>query len=357
MREVKVALGANSYGILVGAGLLGQVGSLLKAKGFAGKLVVITDPTVDRLYGATLRQGLGDFRVATLFIPEGEEQKSLENASRLYQELTDNYAERGTPVLALGGGVIGDLSGFVAATYLRGVPFIQVPTTLVAQVDSSIGGKTAVDYGRLKNRIGAFHQPKLVISDVEALKKLPEKEMANGLAEVIKTAAIRDEDLFKYLEENIDGIKARDTKVLEKVVSRCAGIKAEVVEKDEHDLGIRAILNYGHTIGHALETVSGFGIGHGQAVAFGMVIAARISRETGVLDSHNVDRLESLIKRAGLPTAMTGLDVEAMLRAMKHDKKVQNEKVRFVLLKSIGNAFISEDVAPELVRRVLEGND
>ena len=355
MRKLRVELGVNSYEIYVGSGLLTQTGGWLKESGFSGKLVIITDPTVKRLYGEALNQSLDEdgFSVITLLFPEGEEQKSLETAGRLYHELTNCYAERKTPILALGGGVIGDLAGFVAATYLRGVPLIQIPTTLLAQVDSSIGGKVAVDHGQLKNKIGTFYQPRLVIADTDTLRTLPADELANGLAEVIKSAVIRDKKFFAFLEENLNRIKSLDEEALEEIVFQSAKIKAEIVEKDEKDLGLRSILNYGHTIGHAIESVSGFKVKHGRAIAIGMLAAARISNQMGVLDKNELIRLKGVIERAGLPTEMPNLEVEKVIQAMKHDKKVLQDKVRFALLKSIGNAFITDEVSPSLVKEVL----
>ncbi len=310
---------------------------------------------VKGLYGDALRQRLADegFEVAIIEVPEGEEQKSLETAGRLYDELSRLHVERLTPVLALGGGVIGDLAGFVAATYLRGLPLVQVPTTLLAQVDSSIGGKVAVDQGQLKNKIGAFYQPGLTISDISTLKTLPPRALSTGLAEVIKHAVIWDKEFFTYLEEKLDKIKSFDEPVLERVVSRSAEIKAEVVEKDERDLGLRNVLNYGHTVGHAIETVSGFRVWHGEAVAMGMLAAGRISARLGVLDGDELARLESLITRAGLPAKMPELETERVIQAMRHDKKISGGKMKFVLLKSIGDVFITDEVSPSLVREVL----
>ena len=356
MKKLKVALGSNSYEVYVGSGLLPQTGRWLKEKGFSGKLVIINDTTVKRLYGDALSQGLSNdgFNVIALQIPEGEDQKSLETAGRLYHELTSYYAERPTPILALGGGVVGDLAGFVAATYMRGVPLIQVPTTLLAQVDSSIGGKVAVDHGQLKNNIGVFYQPRLVIADTDTLKTLPAAEMANGLAEVIKSAAIRDKKFFAFLENNLERVKALDEAALEEVVFQTARIKAEVVGKDERDLGLRNILNYGHTIGHAVESVSDFGVKHGRAVALGMLAAAKISNKMGILDAGEVARLKSVIEKAGLPTKMPNLKVEEIIRAMRHDKKVVRDKIRFVLLKAIGSVFITDEVDPSLVKEVLD---
>jgi len=355
MRKVKVELGANSYEIYVGSGLLAQTGRWLRENGLSGKLVIITSPRARKLYGDALNQGLtkDGFSVTTLLVPEGEEQKSLETAGRLYHELTNCYAERTTPILALGGGVIGDLAGFVAATYLRGVPLIQIPTTLLAQVDSSIGGKVAVDHGQLKNKIGAFYQPRLVISDIDTLKTLPSNELANGLAEVIKSAAIRDKKFFVFLETNLDRIKSLDESALEETVFQTARIKAEVVAKDERDVGLRNILNYGHTIGHAIETISDFKVKHGKAIAIGMLAAARISNKMGILDKNDLGRLKNIIEKAGLPTEMPDLEIEKIIQAMKHDKKVLRGKIRFVLLKSIGSAFITDEVDVSLVEKVL----
>ena len=359
MRIIRVELGSNSYKIRIGPGLLAQAGRWLKESGFSGKLVIITDHTVKRLYGDSLGQRLNEegFSVITLLVPEGEEQKSLETAGRLYGELTASYAERSTPILALGGGVIGDLAGFVAATYCRGVPLIQIPTTLLAQVDSSIGGKVAVDHGQLKNTIGAFYQPRLVIADTDTLRTLPASEMANGLAEVIKSAAIRNEAFFTFLENNLERVKSLDGAALEEVVFQTTKIKAEVVGKDEKESGLRGILNYGHTIGHAVESLSDFKLGHGEAVAIGMVAAARISNKMGMLSKNGLVRLKEVIELAGLPTKMPNLKVEDVVQIMKHDKKVQQDKIRFVLLKAIGDAFITDEVNPSLLEEVLVSDE
>jgi len=359
MRKVKVRLGTNGYDIHIGSGLLMQTGHQLKENGFADKLVIITNPIVKGLYGDALKQNLTaeGFRVTILQVPDGEEQKSLEAAGRIYSELTDFYAERMTPILALGGGVIGDLAGFVAATYLRGVPLIQIPTTLLAQVDSSIGGKVAVNHGQLKNKIGAFYQPRLVISDISTLKTLPTKVVIDGLAEVIKSAVIGDKELFAFLEKNLNKVKSLNVEVLEEVVFQSAKIKAEIVEKDEKDLGLRSILNYGHTVGHAIESTSDFKVQHGEAVAIGMLAAARISNKLGILDKNELIRLKSVIKRAGLPTQMPNLEVEKIIQAIEHDKKVLRGKIRFVLPESIGSVFITDEVSLSLVEEVLAGED
>jgi len=355
MRQVDVVLGSKSYPVHIGSGLLSRAGRYLRKGGFAGRLVVITDAAVKKLYGAALGQTLeaDGFQVSTLEVPPGEEQKSLESAGRLYQELTAVRAERATPVLALGGGVIGDLAGFVAATYQRGVPLVQLPTTLLAQVDSSVGGKVAVDHGQLKNMIGAFYQPEMVIADTSTLKSLPGEELVNGLAEVIKSAAIRDGRFFSFLEENMERIKALDEDVLEETVYQSVRIKAGVVAEDELDLGSRHILNYGHTIGHAIESASGFKVKHGTAVAIGMVAAARISNKMGLLDENDVNRLIKVIELAGLPTKMPHFKVENIMPAMQHDKKVREGRTRFVLLRSIGDTVVTDDVPPSLIKEVL----
>ena len=355
MKKIRVRLGNNSYEIHIGSGILVHTGHQLKEKGFTGKVIIITNPIVKKLYGDALEQNLirEYLKVIIMQVPDGEEQKSLETAAKLYYELSNSYAERTTPILALGGGVIGDLAGFVAATYLRGVPLIQIPTTLLAQVDSSIGGKVAVNHGQMKNKIGAFYQPRLVIADISTLRTLPPKELANGLAEVIKCAVIGDNGLFTYLEGNLDRIKSPGDRVLEEIVSRAAQIKADVVEKDEKDLGLRNILNYGHTIGHAIESASDFKVQHGEAVAIGMLAAARISSKLGIFDKNELIRLKGVLERASLPTEIPDLKIEKIIQAIKHDKKILKGKIRFVLPKAIGSVFITDEVSLSLIEEIL----
>ena len=352
MRKIKVRLGSRSYSIHIGQGMLEEAGLLLQDAGFSGRAVVITHPNLNQLYGDVLSGSLASrgFGVNVIEVPEGEEQKSLVTAGRIYEELTNGFAERSTPVLALGGGVIGDLTGFVASTYLRGVPFIQVPTSLLAQVDSSIGGKVAVNHGALKNKIGTFYQPAMVIADIDVLKTV---DLTDGLAEAIKYGVILDEGFFSYLERNIERIKARDAKALETVVYRSAKTKAEVVSKDEFDAGLRAILNYGHTVGHAVESVSDFGITHGQAVAIGMVAAAKIANRMGMLPQGDVERIRNLIARAGLPVELPLLEISRLMHAMKHDKKVLQGRIRFILPTAVGEVIISDEVDNSLIEQVL----
>ncbi len=356
MKTIEVKLRSGSYQIRVGAGLLGDVGGMLAELGFTNKAVIVNDATVGQLYGQKLAGELKEagLEVTVLGGPENESQKSLTTAGRLYGELTDALTERNTPLLALGGGVIGDLAGFTAATYQRGVPLIQLPTTLLAQADSSIGGKTAVNHGRLKNMVGTYYQPRLTVSDTSVLASLTPSQIGDGLAEIIKHGAILDAELFGYLEKNLDDVLALEAETMERVVARSAAIKAGVVEEDELDLGRRNILNYGHTTGHAVETVSDFGVSHGQAVAFGMLVAGRVSRAMGLLGDDDAGRIERLIERAGLVGEMPALDTEQLLEAMQHDKKIVDGRGRFVLLRAIGDVFVSDQVGAEQIRTALE---
>jgi len=355
MKKVKLNLGSNSYYIHIGSGIIAEAGRMIREQGLSERVMIITNPVVEKLYGDALKHSLTEegFRVAVLPVPDGEEHKSLRTAGRLYNKLSKHRAERTTSILALGGGVIGDLAGFVAATYMRGVPLVHIPTTLLAQVDSSIGGKVAVDHGRLKNMIGSFYQPSLVLSDTDALKTLGDKLLTDGLAEVIKYGVIRDEGLFRYIEEHIDDIKSLHAGALEHIVTRSAEIKAEVVSRDERDMGLRAILNYGHTLGHAIESVSGFGISHGASVALGMLAAAKISHHMGNLDKAGLLRLKNLVRRAGLPTVLPDLKIKDIVKAMTHDKKALGGKVRFVLPRSLGRVFVTDEVEIATVEKIL----
>ncbi len=357
MKRINVGLAGKSYDILIGRDLLKQISKHLNDCGFNGRLVIITNPIVRQLYGNALGQRLSSsgFQATILSVIDGEEQKSLDVAGRLYTQLSDCYTERTTPILALGGGVIGDLAGFVAATYMRGVPLVQLPTTLLSQVDSSIGGKVAVNHGKLKNEIGAFYQPRLVISDTATLRTLPEREFKSGMAEVIKSAVIKDSELFSFIEGNIDKIKALDDTFLEEVVFRSAGIKASVVTQDELDTGLRNKLNFGHTAGHAIETASNFKIEHGYAVAIGMMVAGGIAEKLGFFDSNELTRLAALLENTGLPTDIPKLDRDKILQAMKHDKKVTDGKIKFVLPRAIGDVFITDKVDLSLIKEVLKG--
>ncbi len=356
MKQVRVNLNASGYEIQIGSGLLDQVPARLAELGFNNRAVIITNPVVGRLYGDRLKASLesSGYKTSLLEVPDGESYKTLDQAGRLYLQLSEIQAERLTPILALGGGVIGDLAGFVAATYMRGMPLIHLPTTLLAQVDSSIGGKTAVNHAGLKNQIGVFYQPRLVLADVQTLISLPSEELSNGLAEVIKYGIIRDKQFFTLIENNLTDIKSLTFGIIEEVVSSCAAIKAEIVSQDEKDLGLRNILNYGHTVGHAIETVSDFSWKHGQAVAAGMAAVALISYRMGILPGSDTRSIISLIEKAGLPVKIKDLDIAAILQAMHHDKKKINGRIRFILPKCIGEVVMNDEVSPALLEQVLK---
>lgn len=357
MDDIWVDVGERKYPVYIGEHLLDQVGGILKKSGAEGKILVITNPTIGDLYIEPLKQGLEDegFTVSAVEVPDGEEYKTLEWASRLYGALLDHSIDRSSMVLALGGGVIGDLAGFVAATFKRGLPIVQVPTTLLAQVDASIGGKVAVDHPRGKNMIGCFHQPRCVVISLDTLRTLPQREMKAGLAEVIKYGAIRDGDLFGYLEDNLGAFLSLDMEALQVAVKRSCQIKASVVAEDERDTGLRMILNFGHTIGHALEAATGYGpFRHGEAVAIGMVCAADIGRRMGKTQEAACRRITALIEKAGLPVQAEGLDHEEIFSFLRHDKKVHRGKIRFVLATRIGEVIITDAVEEDMIRTVIK---
>lgn len=356
MAELRVELGDRSYSIVIGADILKGLGERLKGFGFSRSITLVSNPTVHGLYGKIVEDSLKDanFSVSSIIIPDGEEYKNLLWASNVYGELLKQRLDRASALIALGGGVIGDITGFVASTYMRGIPFIQVPTTLLAQVDSSVGGKTGVNHPLGKNMIGTFYQPKLVCADVEALKTLPRKELLAGIAEVIKYGVIWDEDFFEYLKNNRDKILNLEKDALEHIIKRSCAIKAEVVSKDERELGLRAILNYGHTIGHAIETVTGYtAYLHGEAVAIGMNIEAELSALLGYLNDSDAYRIKSILTLYGLPSELpSGMNAESMLSAMKIDKKALAGEMRFVLPDKIGSVKM-EKVSADKVSEVL----
>ena len=338
--EVVVDLGARAYPVIVGADLLAVVGPRLAALGYRGRAAVMTSERVGPLYAAPLVRSLEDagFRPATIELPDGEQHKNLAWLALLYDRLIEAQIERSSPVVAVGGGVVGDLAGFAAATVLRGVPLVQVPTTLLAQVDAAIGGKTGINHAAGKNLIGAFHQPRLVAIDVDTLRTLPRREYVAGLAEVVKYGAILDPELFERLEQNVEGLLRQDPALLVDVVTMCCRIKAGVVEADEKEGGYRAILNFGHTVGHAIETLTEYRrLLHGEAVGIGMMCAARLSRVIGTLSPADVDRLERLLRALGVPTQVpTDLGREQIALAIEADKKAAGGKISFVCLESIG---------------------
>ena len=347
MRTLKVELAERSYPIHIGTGLLARpelIAEHLPQK----RVAVITNTTLRALYLERLLASFDahEIEVVQIVIPDGEEHKNSETLNTIFDVLLENRCERRTTIVALGGGVVGDIAGFAAAVYLRGVPFIQVPTTLLSQVDSAVGGKTAINHPLGKNMIGAFYQPQVVIADMDTLHTLPARELAAGLAEVIKYGLIGDRPFFDWLEANIDRLVAREPEALADAVERSCRNKAEVVALDERESGVRAHLNFGHTFGHAIEAGTGYGTWlHGEAVAAGMVLAARLSKRMGYLTDEEVRRITALLARAGLPIQAPELGRSRYLELMGHDKKVAGGKLQFVLLKGIGAAFVSE--APE----------
>ncbi len=353
MATIKVELKERSYPIEIKRGLLAEVGLRLKALGYSGPCAVVTNPLVKGLYGDALLESLaraGDFEPLLITVPDGEEYKNLAEAGKIYDVLVENRFERGSPVLALGGGVIGDITGFVAATYLRGVPYVQVPTTLLAQVDSSVGGKTAVNHRGGKNLIGSFYQPRSVFIDPETLKTLDQRDVRTGLAEVVKYGVILDSDFFAFLENNADGLTALESGVVIEAIRRSCAIKADVVAADEFETtGKRAVLNLGHTFGHAIEALSGYGVfRHGEAVALGMVMAARFSVRIGLCAEGAASRIEALISALGLPVEAPSIDAGSFIESMKHDKKVTGGRLRFILVREIGSVELRDVTEGEL---------
>jgi 3-dehydroquinate synthase len=356
MDTVEVKLGDRSYPIEIGQGTLGGLGERLSVLGFRDKVAVVTNPTVRDLYGGMVLEGCRAAGLAPLeiVVPDGEIYKSLAWAGYLYDRLLEGRMERNSPIVALGGGVVGDLAGFVAATFLRGVPYVQAPTTLLAQVDSSVGGKTGVDHPLGKNLIGAFHQPRLVFTDLSALKTLPEREFRNGLAEVIKYGVIADAGFFGFLEERMAQIRGLDMGALAHAVKRSCEIKAEVVSEDEREAsGRRAILNFGHTLGHALEAATGYAaLSHGEAVALGMVYAARLSLRRGLCGEGDEERIVRLLRAAGLPTTLPKLRFDDLMDYMRFDKKIARNRLTFILTKGVGTVTLDAAVPMELLREV-----
>lgn len=356
MHTLNVALGERAYPIHIGKGLLSQAGLVLphlKTR----RAAIVTNDVVGPLYLARLRESLeaAGVAVTAVELPDGEAHKNWETLNRVFDALLGGRCERSTTLIALGGGVVGDMGGFAAATYQRGMPFIQIPTTLLAQVDSSVGGKTAINHPLGKNMIGAFYQPRLVLADLDTLNTLPAREFAAGLAEVIKYGLIRDSDFFSWLEVNLERLAAREADALAYAIERSCRNKAEVVAADETEQGERALLNLGHTFGHAIETGMGYGEWlHGEAVAAGTMMAAELSRRLGWLDVAAVARIEALFVRAGLPVRGAALGAARYLELMAHDKKVEAGRLRLVLLRSIGSAMMYGDAPTADIAAAIE---
>lgn len=355
----RVGLGDRSYDIVIGGGLLGDKAGRLIAK-LGGRALVVSNRRVYSLYGGKLAEGLDKAGVKwdKALLPDGEKNKTMKSVGALHDALVDGKYDRDSLVIALGGGVIGDVAGFASATYMRGVRFAQVPTTLLAQVDSSVGGKTGVNHPKGKNLIGSFHQPSLVIADVDTLATLPKKEVLGGVAEIIKYGCIADPKFFGWLEKNMKSLVNLDPDVTARAVGVSCRIKARVVESDERETGQRAILNFGHTVGHAVEAVTGYTrYIHGHAVAIGMATAAELSAIKGTLSGKGRDRVTALIRNSGLPVTLPkDIGLGAIIGAMEMDKKAKSGSIRFVLLHGIGDCQIHADVTREEITEALMRN-
>ncbi|MGH8219200.1 MAG: 3-dehydroquinate synthase [Steroidobacteraceae bacterium] len=347
LETLSVNLGERSYPILIGAGLLENSGVL--GRHVPGRdLLLVSNTTVAPLYARVLEQGFTERRIVEVTLPDGESHKTLENVSRILDVLVANRFGRDCTVVALGGGVVGDMAGFAAACYQRGVAYVQVPTTLLAQVDSSVGGKTGVNHPGGKNLIGAFHQPVAVMADTATLATLADRELRAGLAEIIKYGLIRDAAFFAWLEESMDRLLAREPAALARAIRRSCEIKAEIVGRDEREQGERALLNLGHTFGHAIESATGYSRWlHGEAVGAGLAMAAAMSCARGTLQVEQVERVRALLARTGLPTAAPDVRAASTLAHMRIDKKVKAGRIRLVLLRSIGDAYMTGDYADD----------
>ncbi|MFA4992259.1 MAG: 3-dehydroquinate synthase [Candidatus Omnitrophota bacterium] len=357
MRKIKVDLGKNSYNIMICSNEISKLGARLKRLGMGRDAVIITNARVKRLFGGKIKKSLTDNGINAYFriIPDTEKAKSEKYCMKLLNDISEfDSLGRRVFIVALGGGVVGDLAGFVASVYKRGIPYAQVPTTLLAQVDSAIGGKVAIDLSIAKNMVGAFYQPRLVYVDVSFLKTLPRKELVSGLAEVIKYGVIKSPGLFKFVRKNLSKILNRDADSLRRVVSECGAIKAGFVKKDERDnKGIRIALNLGHTIGHAIETAGNYGktYGHGQAIALGMLSSAYLSERLGLWQKKDSAMLKDLIKKTGLPVTLKGVRMSSIISSQRHDKKFTRGKNRFVLPAKIGKVIVRENIPESLIRK------
>lgn len=355
MKKINIQFDERSYPIYIGEGLISNY-ELISQHILGKKVAIITNETVADIYLKTLIDTLSPHKeLISIILPDGESYKSKDSLDSIYAQLLQNKADREITLIALGGGVIGDITGFAAATYMRGVNFIQIPTTLLSQVDSSVGGKTGINHPLGKNMIGAFYQPKCVISDMNVLKTLPSRELSAGLAEVIKYGLIRDNKFFEWLESHIQYLMEMNPKYLIEAVQRSCENKAAVVEADEFESGIRAILNLGHTFGHAIEVAQGYGNWlHGEAVGAGMVMAAKLSQSMGWLADKDVGRIVALIKKAGLPTEPPKISVKKYMELMMLDKKTKDGQINLVLQKSIGDAVLTNQYDPKKLHQILE---
>ena len=357
MISLSVELGARSYAIRIGNGLLDDV-DMLRTTVKARQVMLLSNETVAPLYLDKLERAYSDRSLESVILADGEQYKTLESFERIITVLLDHGFDRSCALIALGGGVVGDIAGFAAACYQRGVDFVQFPTTLLAQVDSSVGGKTAVNHPRGKNMIGAFHQPVAVITDTGTLRSLPAREMRAGLAEIIKYGLIFDREFFAWLEENAQAVLDLHDDPLAYAIRRSCELKAKIVAQDETEAGVRALLNLGHSFGHGLENILGYGSWlHGEAVACGMCLAVEMSVALGTLEPENAERARLLIKRSGLPTSIpANVDAQQLIAAMRLDKKNRDGRIRLILLRALGDAFICADYDEDILRAVIERN-
>lgn len=356
MNEVRVSLGERSYSIHIGNHILQTIGKRMKAFSFSSNVLIISDTNVAPLYLKTVADSLeqAGFAVHTAIVEAGEKSKAFATAENLFTTCIEAGLDRKSPIIALGGGVIGDLAGFVAATYLRGVPFIQIPTSLLAQVDSSVGGKVAVNHPLGKNLIGAFYQPKLVLIDTDTLTTLPPRELSTGLAEVIKYGLIADHELFTYLSSHSEEVLSLDPDAIRHLITRSCEIKADVVERDEKESSLRMILNFGHTTAHAIEANTGYRLyNHGEAVAIGMAAAARISKACGYIDDAAVRAIEEQIVQYRLPLTASNCTEQELYELLYHDKKMIGGKLNWVLLTAVGNTHIRSDIKEDVIHQAL----
>ncbi|MBD08667.1 MAG: 3-dehydroquinate synthase [Gammaproteobacteria bacterium] len=354
MDTIQVALGERSYPIHIGPGLIGDQ-ELLRHSIPATQVLIVTNEVVAPLYLNAFEDALSAKQQHSLVLPDGESEKTLASLAKILDKLVEQGFHRDAYLVALGGGVIGDLTGFAAACYQRGIKFAQIPTTLLAQVDSSVGGKTAVNHPKAKNMIGAFHQPSCVLADTNTLKTLPTREFSAGLAEVIKHGLILDSTFFNWLENNIKEVLTQDSSALTHIVRRSCEIKADIVSKDEFEQGARALLNLGHTFGHALESLVGYGEWlHGEAVSIGINLAAETSRELGMIKTEDCERIRSLLKQAGLPVRDSKIEPDALLKLMRMDKKANTSGIRMVLLEDLGNAVVVSSPDERVIKKIIQ---
>lgn len=357
METIFVNLAERTYKIIIGYDFMEKISDEINQFNFSPKTAIISNPNVFSLYGEKIFNSIKEIGLepVSIIIPDGEEYKNLDTLKNIYTELLKARLDRRSSIIALGGGVVGDIAGFAASTYMRGISYIQVPTTLLAQVDSSVGGKTGVDHELGKNMIGTFYQPRLVYIDVSTLSTLPKNQLLAGLAEVIKYGVIYDDKLFSFLENNIDPIMNLDSSALTHIIKRSCEIKADIVSRDERESGLRSILNYGHTIGHAIETITRYKrFLHGEAIAIGMCIEAEFSNRLGILDNKDLDRIKNLIKRYGLPSEIPNdLNISSLCIAIKLDKKAIAGDLRFILPEGIGKVKIYKGIGEDDIRNFL----